>query len=412
MNRKILLALTPFIALACFSLFFQAYSSDEYAYLTTGKAFAENTLQGYTDLGRFPLYSFTLSILFRIFGYGELIARLFSIALGIFGIILTFKLAKELFNEEKAFFAALIVSTNPLYTYLTTRMLSEALFLVLFMGSLIVLLKAKNYLHYAFFGVLAGLTFLTRYFGGYLLFVALLYAYFTKKLNWKNYLLIIIGFIIALSPWMAWSASETGSAFGFGLSFLTNQLSLNENAFSLPDKIPLYALGLLGILCASSILLVKNNWKKTNPLLLASIIGVWISMEAYGFLGNPPLIRYLLPVIPVLAVLVSSIEFKGSWKKILIATLVLNLIAGVFVINYFGNNAKYVGYREAGLFAAENCDSIDSNIQRIIEHYSGKRNTLNGECIVSSDYDGKLEIPSNYLLVFEKNGVNVYQNSG
>ncbi|MFH1780303.1 MAG: glycosyltransferase family 39 protein [Candidatus Micrarchaeota archaeon] len=415
MNKKLALALVPFLALALFSLSFNAFSSDEYAYLTTGKAFAQGTTSGYTDLDRFPLYPFTLGALFNVFGYSEVIARLFSILLGAAGIILTFLLARKLAGEETAFWSALLVAVNPFYAYLSTRILTEPLFFALFLASIYALFKAKEWRGYAIFGILTGLTFLTRYLGAYLLLAAGVYAFFWKKseLTIKNSLSVLAGFILALIPWMAWSQNETGNPFGFAINFLKNQLALNETAFSLPDKIPLYALGILILMAAASFALyfaLKKQNKKL-ALLYAAILSAWVSMEAYGLLGNTPLLRYAVPLVPLIAIICVDAVPKGFWFKLLKAAIAVNFILALIVIAFFGSYSKYNGYREAGLYAAEHCTTIDSNIQRIIEHYSGKRNTLNAECIVESSFDGKIEIPSGYYLVFQSKGVNVYEKT-
>ena len=412
------------------------HSSDEYGYMASAREMMQGKFAKIGDVNRFPLFPVLLSVLYSILGYSELVTNLLLAIIGVATLAIFYEfLAKPHLNKNGAFIATLIFATNPLFLYLSTRVLTESLFILLFVIFAVLLLKATaSRLHSVLLGVVVGLLFATRYVG--LVAIPIAVAYFvylyvsSKKLavlSFSNLLIALIGFVLTtlLFSWLVFGEPFTLLS-GF-LSFFSQQTSgLNEAAtFSLPDKIPFYVpfifvlLGFASPLLWKALLGYKQFFK--NNLLAASGISVvifWLALEVYGVF-NVALLRYIAPIIPFLALFAGSVnlpfnfrEFKINRRHLYVA-IIFNLLVAVSIFGFFASYPKYVGYREAGQWAAEHCASVNSNIQKIVKHYSNldewTSNSTSAQCTVISSYDGKLLPPSGQGLVFESHGVKVYK---
>lgn len=433
-DKKLLLCLAIFAAFSIASLFLPFFSSDEYGYMSSGREIVEGKFAEIGDVNRFPLFPFTLSIVYSVFGYSELITKIFLMMLGFATIILFHAVAKSALSEEAAFISTLIFASNPLFLYLSTRVLTEPLFFLLLIACVYYVAKAlENKWNSFILGLLCAGLVLTRYSGALILPAIVIYLFLSKeyrRLSVDKIGFFVLGSAIVAGLWMWFSYNFTGDPFGLLLRFFSQQTGgLNEAVFSLPDKLPLYLIALPFLLLFATPFLwngaaefFKGGIQKNKTLLLAAIVSVvfYAGLEVYGFF-NVALLRYIVPIIPFLALFAGNVQlpfkvelpFKfGGFvvdKKMLYAAVVLNLLLAASVFVFFASYPKYVGYREAGQWAAENCDSFNSNIQKVLKHYSDKDNEVAGECTVVSSYDGALPQAPGQRLVFESHGVKVYK---
>ncbi len=429
-DKKLLLCLAIFTAFSLASFFLPFFSSDEYGYMSSGREIIEGKFTQIGDVNRFPLFPFVLSTVYSFFGYSELITKLFLMLLGFLTIILFYEIAKRAFGQETAFIPTLIFASNPLFIYLSTRVLTEPLFFLLLIAVVYLLPKALENKFSAFtFGILIAALIETRYIGVLIIPAIAVYLFVSKeycRLSIEKVGLFALGGAVIAGLWMWFSYNVTGDPFGLFLRFFFQQTGgLNEAAaFSLPDKLPLYLIALPFLLLFASPFLwkgvvefFKGGVQKNKTLLLAAIVSIvfYLGLEVYGFF-NVALLRYIVPIVPFLALFAGNIQlpFKFSGvvidKKIIYAAVVLNLLLAASVFAFFASYPKYVGYREAGVWAAENCNSFNSNIQKVLKHYSDKdNNALNEECTVISSYDGALSPAVGQQMIFESHGVKVYK---
>ncbi|MFH0713562.1 MAG: glycosyltransferase family 39 protein [Candidatus Micrarchaeota archaeon] len=426
-NKKLALCLAVFLAFSLTSFFLPFFSTDEYGYMASGMEIKEGTFANVGDINRFPLFPFMLSAVYSILGYSEFITKLLMLVIGILTIyIFHEKLAKPALGAEKAFLATLVFVSNPFFLYLSTRVLSEPLFFLLLITGIFLLTKFENVAYAFVFGIVSATLFLTRYIGVIILLVAALFLLWKHKnvfaIPVKSVICAVFGFVLALLPWFWLSEQTTGSFFALALKFFSQQSVLNEATFSLPDKIPFYLIFIPFLLLFATPLLWKGAAdfykrgiasNKTLTLAGITVVVFWLAMEVYGVF-NVALLRYIVPIIPFLALFAGNVELPFKFagfqinKKIFYSFIVLNLLiaSGVFV--FFASYPKYIGYKEAGQWAAENCASINSNIQKVMEHYSGKYNSIPAQCTVISGYDGALQPADDQTLVFESHGVKIY----
>lgn len=146
--------------------------------------------------------------------------RVFVAVLSIFSVILTYYLAREFFSRDVALFSALFLSTNQLFLFFSTKALTETLFMVFLSLSIIFLVKRKGPPFLLLSGIFCGLAFMTRYLGTILILAYLLYflyLFFSGKQKRRviNELsLLVLGFLLALSPWFLMNNHYYGNILG------------------------------------------------------------------------------------------------------------------------------------------------------------------------------------------------------
>ncbi len=447
-----------FLIFGVYSAQFHAFAADEYTYMNSARAFTTGDYNKLSpnDLGRFPGFPFILSLGYRILGDSEITGRMLN-ALLLFAIAITtlFLVYSSEKDKKLALAAAALVATNPLMLFLGSRTLSEPLFIfILLLCAWTLLLSLNNKKWLIALGMLIPALILTRFFGLYFLPIAIVF------LLWKNQLretLLskwlysgIVATLLVTGLWIAFNLSATGQAAGQTIQFIHEQITANAQVVAgsavglgLPDKIPAYLLTLPFLLGAPMIIIalllllekakliekVKNNF--SNNVIIISVVAaalIFIIMEIAGFFG-PRLLRYIAVTIPFLAILFAAIFLKIAetsskkelLKKVFAASIVLNLIIGFGIVGYFGTYEKHLAYREAGLYAKNNCESYNSNLDYAMVYYTNKAGIANSaaeinlsryppECFVLSSYDELNATPSaGYGEVYKYGQIAVYK---
>lgn len=426
-NKKLLVAL-PFAALVMYSFGFSSFAMDEYTYMNTARSFSQGNFFEVEDAGRFPLFPFLLSITYNVFGSSEFVSRLFPIFLGAVGVFLTYFLTRELFGEKTAFWSALVFGSSPFYVFLTARVLTESLFILLLIACTWFLIKStRNPKFFIALGFLFACLLLTRYIGLYFLPVALAYLWISNKKELLRSKWIWAGavvFLLTLTPWLLYSNALTGSPLGLISSFFVGQIQVGEVKMGLPDKIPSYLLTTPFLLAAATPLLwlgFPEAWRKRREnkflCVLVTVLVIAGVMEAYGFV-HPRLLRYLVPVTPFLSIIAGNYVAKIKKEKVLwiaVALVLANATLAGAVIHWFANYPKHVAYYEAGQFMAQHCSGVvASNLGPVVQYFIGKESLLKADgaqCVAISDYEGiskELSVPLDYKLAFEKYSVRIY----
>ena len=166
--------------------------------------------KGKPTAGITPLYPIFLSILYSIFGHNYLVVRFTQAILGSLICIITYFIAKLLFNKKIALASLIIIAICPTLIEYSRYLMAETLFVFLFTLSIFYLLKAdreKLLKNKMIAGILMGLTSLTK--PVVVLFLPLLIlwlliflknSYFKEKL--KTQLIITSFFFLTLTPWI------------------------------------------------------------------------------------------------------------------------------------------------------------------------------------------------------------------
>ena len=412
-RKRAIISLIPFLFITIYALNFMNFAADEYTYMNT----AHSLISGYEylDLDRFPLFPFLLSLLYIPFGSSELISKIFVIFLGVSTLLAVFFTSKKIFDEKTAYWATLILSTSPLFIFFGTRVLTEMLFMLIFLICIYLIYISKTQPRYlSLLGFFSAVLFLTRYVGLYVFFILFAFLFLEKKRRLiisRWFLACLLVFFLTLSPYLLISYGLTGNPIGLILSFFGVQYGVSQGLMSWPDRIPSFFLALPFILGATSLLLWRTVYKNHKKLLKGkfsiftiSVLIVTLVMELF-YLNGTPLLRYIIVALPPLSVIAShkidSKKIKSIASLLIIANFLLSL---AFVYTFNTAYQKHIDYRLAGLYARENCQTYSSNIEFVMFFHTKKlsENMDQGpECIIFSKHDAEKEEmpPENYSKV-------------
>ena len=173
----------------------------------------------------------------------DLMIALFNQGLFLLLVLLTFRLARALFDDKVAWLSAIILFGTELLWRFSTSGLSTMLLLVLFMLLVFAVMKfeasareplpnGKILLGWAaVIGVLLGVGMLTRYSYGVLLLPALVFvAVFGAGMRTSAALVILVVFAAVVTPWIARNLGVCGEPFG------TAGYELIDNTAGLPGQ--------------------------------------------------------------------------------------------------------------------------------------------------------------------------------
>lgn len=158
-----------------------------------------------------PLYYFLVKAFAAPYSYSVFGMRLFSVVFGVLAVWAVYRLAKNLFTEQVALYAALITALSPFAVQYAqeARMYSLLVVLILLATDFFITgLKTKHTKYFIYWGILVGLSFLTHYIS---LFFAVLYylvyVVWQKPTHWKNFLpsrQLLLGYTIAVITFLPW----------------------------------------------------------------------------------------------------------------------------------------------------------------------------------------------------------------
>ena len=224
---------------------------DSFVFLSNALVFTGHST-GYSDLLRPPIFSFIISLVFKL---GYVSANTIFIVDGvlfIFGVIGLYLFLKIKFNEFESFFGSLLYVTFPiviLYLGFGFSNLASVSFSIWAIYLLVLAVKKDSRFFYLAFPF-AMLAFLTRYNSGLLLFPIFLYILINRaRVELKNFVLGIAASLIVIVPVFIFFYEKFGSIIypfvnfsetSTSVSSATTSASYNPNVFFFLEKFPTY----------------------------------------------------------------------------------------------------------------------------------------------------------------------------
>jgi 4-amino-4-deoxy-L-arabinose transferase-like glycosyltransferase len=370
--RFIILLIFISIFLIHFGLKINLLLWDENAYLSN----ASHHIRGssYTELFRFPLLEWIISLFWLIFGEILLVARLVVIAFSVGSVILTYVIGNKIFGNHKDGFPGLIISmifcSSFVLLYWGFRIYTEPLGLFFTLLSFYFLTLDKP-MQAGFF---IGIAFLAKFnVGGIFLFSAVLYYLYNKRI--KNMFLAVIFFILPLIPWLIYNQYIYGNA----LWNIIEQYKI-VNQFSMPQPV---ILGIRNLFVAIPFLLIfipfgiysmiNKNINDKNDVRKLILFYVLIISAYFLFFVNMKDIRYLLLYLPFLIfILWEGIELviKNIKHNIVLYFVILSIIMSFIFATIF---------LRTNLECASNSSIVDT-----IDYLSNKVNS--SDAIISNHW--------------------------
>ncbi|MCE2708671.1 MAG: glycosyltransferase family 39 protein [Algoriphagus sp.] len=303
---------------------------------------------------------------FKLFGVHALGSRIFFLLAGAATVGLTYLLGKVLFGDRKiAGLAALISASNPILIFAATRSIPDVLLVLTLTGSalgVVGLLRdgmhaEKKYLWLLYLGLalafeVKGLPAVAL--GG----IGILYLRFNpwQRISWKK-LLYLPALLVAIGIALFWFVAMW-QLHGpvFLASFLEDQVGTRVTSRVLlvlqnGTVVSLLLVGMFLPWAALALLKLKSTlattWKE-NPQFFAFVLLWGLAIVGMGALTSKFYERYLLPVMPVLALWLAWILVRGGGldraKGLKIAAVLLLSLVALLV----GLNAWFLGTGASG----------------------------------------------------------------
>jgi 4-amino-4-deoxy-L-arabinose transferase-like glycosyltransferase len=236
---------------------------DGFVFLSNALVFTGHST-GYSDLLRPPLFSFIISLVFRL---GYISTTAISVVEGVlfvFGVIGLYLLLKIKFDDFGSFLGGLLYVSFPIvllflgFGFSDLTSVSFAIWAVYFM--ILAVRKDSRFFYLAF--PFAMFSFLTRYNSGLLIFPIFLYILMNRaKVDLKNFILGIIASLVVIVPVFIFFYEKFGSILYPFINFSSTTVSTssgsasyNLNVLFFVDKFPAFV-GVQGILIIMIVIL-------------------------------------------------------------------------------------------------------------------------------------------------------------
>lgn len=267
-----------------------------------------------------PLFFIVQHFFFVLFGESLFVARLPSVVAGLLSIILVYFIAKRLAkNEVFALFAAALLAVNHIHVWLSRSSLLEALLLFfIFLSFWSFLRYLENERSWWIFGISLGAILLTKYTGGIVIPLYVLYLFIFRRERFRSLRLLGISAIALLmvSPVLIYNffLLKTVGHFDLQLSFLFGQ------------AVPEWAAS-IGKLQSPFWELPQNLFAMYSiPFLVAVLGGIVFSFMLWGRTRSPYLFfgwGGILTVTLLLIIVGSAYRFLGLYVPFFITFVVI-----------------------------------------------------------------------------------------
>lgn len=194
-------------------------SRDGVVYLRLGEYFKQGNLAKGLAHDYHPLYSTLITAFSYLLPDSPLGGQIISIIAGSLLVVPIFYLGRDLFNESIGFVSGLLVAFHPYLARISADVLSDPLYILLFVTATCLgwkALKTKSLLGFFLTGVFTALAYLTRPEGiGVLLVVGFWILIIERsassyRRNLTAFVLLVFGFLILASPYLVYLREDTG----------------------------------------------------------------------------------------------------------------------------------------------------------------------------------------------------------
>ncbi len=307
---------------------------DEAVYLSLGKSILNGRYEIVPgkDTFRPALFPFLIALSFLI--DGEVLVRILVVVFSIFSIIATYYMGKKLFNVKIGLLASLVVLSFPLFVFNSNKILAEMTFLTftpLAVTTFYFGVEGKKKFLYlsAFF---TGISILTKYFGGFLLMVYLVYILYRKKfqvLKKREFYIALIILSLTLMPWFIVNTIYYENPIGGIFDNVDIYLSSLEHPFYIFFTNSWEIFGLSAILILAGIFYAFKD-RKSNILLI--LLYVLIPFLFFSFMHHKEP-RYLVSFFPGFSCLAAFAvqRIPRRFRTFAYGLLIVSLILGLYI---------------------------------------------------------------------------------
>ncbi len=370
------LILASLTGILTYGIFFKigTFWWDEATYLLLAKNFCYKhifetnpiTSTVHQEAFRPPFYPILICLFSKAtFGYRYINAYALNFIEYLLTGIVLFLICKKLWDEKTGIFASILFYANPLSIKWFPMALAEAT--EAFISSLLLLSFIYSFekgrqgkIASFFLPILSALAFLTKYFLGLegIFFLIFLFYIFKErckekeKLNWA-FSGVIVSFLI-LIPWFVHSYRDYGSIFGtlkYNI-YLVNVYGVLHHGGVKPWQYyfqniwDVFNISLLALIPAFYCYLKSRKGSKEFYFYTASFLYLVLFLISMSFFIKIKTTRYLVAILPILALLIAKgFDLAGNKNRVL-RLLVLLYLAHLFM--NFATLPKYTVWQKEG----------------------------------------------------------------
>ncbi len=308
----------------------------------------------------FQIYPFLVALLYKIFGFHDILGRLVSIAFSMGTVGMLYLLGKRYYDSTTGLFAAGVFAVLPMSVYYTRTFMPESAMLFFSVTLLYFFtrwLDNGTWKDFLLASIFTTLTFLIKlpalYMGGPLLFLACV------KFRWKifaQYKLYLFVALVLIPPFLWYShmgelhaQTHQGESIWLGNDKLANQGILFDYKFyklifstRLVEK--MFAFTAFPFLILGMIAKVERKEQNLFRIWFFSVCAYFLIVAV----GNREHEYYQIPIIPVGAIIIGKFLadfFKansnpGGWKQNIKVTLVLLMILFIPIHSIYKLNGR------------------------------------------------------------------------
>jgi len=320
------------------------HMGDEQLWLDIGKQVCEGNFTAFfSDVGDFsahtPFYHLLLCASSPIHNFNLERAEIVAFIFLIFTIIGWYFSFPEKLKIDKKKFTLLLFSNSLLWIY-SLRVLMDvplAFFLSLGMFQLFLFFEYEKKKNYYISFILLSLALLIKESAIAFFPIFFIYLFFVKKLNVKNFILLLLPFVPYMFFILYQYLSNYQVLWVFKVVFKVAGVDFSFIPYAnLPTAF--YMIGTFGLGFLSCILMWKKIGKEKvlNNFLMFSLILYLVWEIVYDFVLWANLPRYHTTLIPFLTLLISEGSKKSKKMRYLYyLTLIFTLFSGFFISYYF-----------------------------------------------------------------------------
>jgi 4-amino-4-deoxy-L-arabinose transferase-like glycosyltransferase len=322
-----------------------------------------------------PLFPWMIALGFKLFGINEFALSIFHSILAALTVLLTYLIARELFDEKTAFWSALILLTSAQFFYQGRSPLQDMPLTVFIAASLWAYIKwekSKNFWFFYISGAFSALAVMSKGPVGFALPAVVILSYVLFSRKWKlvfNWHLVgaILAFLLFTVPWFLAEYRILGPRFlqamwsgHFGRFLMPVDLigkPSAENVIRPQFNFYAYFLQLLLLAVPWSGFIYPAWFKYLRDKKMLFILCWSLGVILFFSLSlNYKISRYILPAFPALAILIAKFwmdfmddpeKFKRPMKVSIWLTSVLIIpllfLGTLYLIYAFP--AEQAGYR-------------------------------------------------------------------
>jgi 4-amino-4-deoxy-L-arabinose transferase-like glycosyltransferase len=289
------------------------------------------TFNGELRTDKPPLHYYFMMLSYQVFGVNPFAARFFSVIMGVFTLLITFRFVRRHADQRTAIFSVLVLLSS-LHFNLQFHMAVPDPYLIFFttlaLFSVFNWLEDRQRLHLIIFYIALALGVLVKGPVAIALpgLIVLSYLFFSRKLNWKIFwqLLPWYGILLWVAiavPWYVAVGIETDWIWiqefflKHNLNRYTDEMEGHGGIFLLTFGFVIIGMLPFAIFLPQSL---RQAWQERKlPLTLFSLIAAAVIIGFFSLSGTK-LPNYTVPAYPFLAVLIAQFLVKVAdrdWKS-------------------------------------------------------------------------------------------------